>query len=231
MGGYIIYDISLLFIYLFFCYQNKKVLKKGLAQYYYFIGKRFSFLYNSRTFSHPSALELSPLLSLSLSLSLSVFPLLHVFGPYIKPSTPTPLNPKHHKLRKSLSLPFSRTHSKKSPIKHSRPTIPTMASSIALRRVAAPALLSKLFNPIRSISLAPSLSRSFNTNTQLSKFDDHDDVDRRSDQFITRRRGPAFFTGSCYLTPQFTNYLLLIFVVFWAFALLFNVISFLILGV
>ncbi|XP_050265847.1 small heat shock protein, chloroplastic-like [Quercus robur] len=69
-----------------------------------------------------------------------------------------------------------------------------MASSIALRRVAAPTLLSKLFNPIRSISLAPSLSRSFNTNTQLSKFDDHDDVDRRSDQSITRRRGPAFFT-------------------------------------
>uniref|UniRef100_A0A2N9GGE1 SHSP domain-containing protein n=1 Tax=Fagus sylvatica TaxID=28930 RepID=A0A2N9GGE1_FAGSY len=52
-----------------------------------------------------------------------------------------------------------------------------MAASIALRRVVAPTLLSKLFNPIRTVSVAPSLSRSFNTNTQLSNFPEDDRVD------------------------------------------------------
>jgi HSP20 family protein len=71
-----------------------------------------------------------------------------------------------------------------------------MAASIALRRVVAPTLLSKLFNPIRTVSVAPSLSRSFNTNTQLSNFPEDDrvvDADRHSDQSVSRRRGTGFF--------------------------------------
>ncbi|KAE8055896.1 hypothetical protein FH972_012707 [Carpinus fangiana] len=72
-----------------------------------------------------------------------------------------------------------------------------MASSIAIRRLTAPTLFARLVNPIRSASIAPSLSRSFNTNAQLSGFDEDDrsvDVDRRSDRSVARRRGPGFFS-------------------------------------
>uniref|UniRef100_A0A2N9GGV4 SHSP domain-containing protein n=1 Tax=Fagus sylvatica TaxID=28930 RepID=A0A2N9GGV4_FAGSY len=51
-----------------------------------------------------------------------------------------------------------------------------MASSIALRRVPVATLLSKLFNPIRSISVAPSLSRSFNTYTNSDDDDNSDSL-------------------------------------------------------
>ncbi|KAG2677615.1 hypothetical protein I3760_12G106100 [Carya illinoinensis] len=71
-----------------------------------------------------------------------------------------------------------------------------MASSMALRRVTAPALFSKLLNPFRSTSVAPSLSRSFSSESQLADFDKHDravDVDRRSDRSVSRRGFPALF--------------------------------------
>ncbi|XP_062146740.1 small heat shock protein, chloroplastic [Alnus glutinosa] len=72
-----------------------------------------------------------------------------------------------------------------------------MASSFVLRRVTVPTLLARLVNPIRSASVAPSLSRSFNTNAQVSGFDEDDravDVDRRSDRSVSYGRGPGFFS-------------------------------------
>lgn len=72
-----------------------------------------------------------------------------------------------------------------------------MASSVALRRVTAPALFSKLINPIRSASIAPSLSRSFSTESQLTDFDERGrevDVDRQPERSVSRRRGPGFFS-------------------------------------
>ncbi|XP_065857892.1 heat shock 22 kDa protein, mitochondrial-like [Euphorbia lathyris] len=75
-----------------------------------------------------------------------------------------------------------------------------MASSLALRRTTASALFPKLFNPLRSASSAPSLSRSFNTNAELTNFGPNDlgnvDVGRRSsDRSLSRRRdtSPSFF--------------------------------------
>ncbi|XP_059642707.1 small heat shock protein, chloroplastic-like isoform X2 [Cornus florida] len=70
-----------------------------------------------------------------------------------------------------------------------------MASSIALRRLAGSSLLSRLSNPIRSASVL----RSFNTNAQMTNYDDDDrsiDVDRRSDRGVSRRREsvPGFFS-------------------------------------
>ncbi|XP_057976415.1 small heat shock protein, chloroplastic isoform X2 [Malania oleifera] len=75
-----------------------------------------------------------------------------------------------------------------------------MASSIALRRAAPATLLGRLLNGIRSASIAPSVTRSFNTNAQRSSFDDDEDrsvaVDRQSDRSISRRRDtlPGFFS-------------------------------------
>ncbi|XP_040989100.1 small heat shock protein, chloroplastic-like [Juglans microcarpa x Juglans regia] len=72
-----------------------------------------------------------------------------------------------------------------------------MASSMVLRRVTAPALFSKLLNPFRSASVAPSLSRSFSTESQVTDFDKRDravNVDRRSDRSVSRRGVPAPFT-------------------------------------
>ncbi|XP_004299444.1 PREDICTED: heat shock 22 kDa protein, mitochondrial isoform X2 [Fragaria vesca subsp. vesca] len=71
-----------------------------------------------------------------------------------------------------------------------------MASSIsiALRRASSsPSLFSKLFNPLRSVSVAPSVSRSFNTNAQRSSYDDDDrsvSVDRSTSGSPYRRRDP-----------------------------------------
>ncbi|XP_050375722.1 heat shock 22 kDa protein, mitochondrial-like isoform X2 [Argentina anserina] len=70
-----------------------------------------------------------------------------------------------------------------------------MASSIsiALRRASSPSIFSKLFNPVRSVSAAPSVSRSFNTNVQRSSYDDDDrsvSVDRTSRGSPSRRRDP-----------------------------------------
>ncbi|XP_009763042.1 small heat shock protein, chloroplastic-like [Nicotiana sylvestris] len=75
-----------------------------------------------------------------------------------------------------------------------------MATSLVLRRATtASALLNRLVTPVRSASVAPSVFRSFNTNAQMTTFDDDDDrsvdVDRRSDPSVSRRRDsfPSFF--------------------------------------
>ncbi|KAA8521392.1 hypothetical protein F0562_012046 [Nyssa sinensis] len=65
-----------------------------------------------------------------------------------------------------------------------------MASSIALRRATASTLFNKLVNSARSASI-PSISRCFNTNTQVTKYNDDDrciQVDRRSDHSVSRPR-------------------------------------------
>ena len=88
-----------------------------------------------------------------------------------------------------------------------------MASSIALRRLAASSA-TKLFNPVRSASVLPSsVLRSFNTNAQMTNYDDDDrsvDVDSRSDRSLSRSRDryPGF-GGSCYLCPCFSFYLVI----------------------
>jgi len=76
-----------------------------------------------------------------------------------------------------------------------------MASSLFLRKATASSLVGKLIDPIRSASAVPSVARSFNTNAEMTTFDDGDrsvDVDRRSDQDRSvSRRGdsvPGFFS-------------------------------------
>ncbi|KAB2018106.1 hypothetical protein ERO13_D08G189200v2 [Gossypium hirsutum] len=76
-----------------------------------------------------------------------------------------------------------------------------MAYSTALRRVPVSTLFSKLANlsPARTVSVAfPTVARSFNTNAQLTKFNDEDrsvDVQRQSDRSVSRRRdSPRFFS-------------------------------------
>ncbi|KAF8032828.1 hypothetical protein BT93_D1648 [Corymbia citriodora subsp. variegata] len=77
-----------------------------------------------------------------------------------------------------------------------------MASSLALRRAAAAAsssgVLSRLTNPLRAVSVAPPAARSFNTSSQMRRFDDADDsdvdVERRSDRSLPRRREPGLFS-------------------------------------
>ncbi|XP_030524806.1 small heat shock protein, chloroplastic-like [Rhodamnia argentea] len=60
-----------------------------------------------------------------------------------------------------------------------------MASSLALRRVAAASsVLSRLTNPLRAASIAPNVTRPFNTSSQMRRYDDDDesvvDVERRT---------------------------------------------------
>ncbi|GAB2274162.1 Small heat shock protein, chloroplastic [Dionaea muscipula] len=74
-----------------------------------------------------------------------------------------------------------------------------MASSLALRRLAGgSSLLNSLCRrQARSLAVAPSATRSYNTNTQMSRVEDDDyvDDDRRSDRSVTRRREfPDFFS-------------------------------------
>lgn len=70
-----------------------------------------------------------------------------------------------------------------------------MASSLALRRSAS--LFRNLL--ISHARATPAASRFFNTNAQMTTFDDDDrrdvDVDRRSDRSVNRR-GDSFFPGS-----------------------------------
>ncbi|KAK3434591.1 hypothetical protein EUGRSUZ_D02073 [Eucalyptus grandis] len=75
-----------------------------------------------------------------------------------------------------------------------------MASSLALRRAAAAAassgVLSRLTNPVRAASVAPHAPRSFNTSSQMRRYDEDDsdvDVERRSDRAVSRRREPDVF--------------------------------------
>ncbi|KAG4188543.1 hypothetical protein ERO13_A08G170900v2 [Gossypium hirsutum] len=76
-----------------------------------------------------------------------------------------------------------------------------MAYSTALRRVPVSTLVSKLANlsPARTVSVAtPTVARSFNTNAQLTNFNDEDrsvNVQRQSDRSVSRRRdSPRFFS-------------------------------------
>lgn len=83
-----------------------------------------------------------------------------------------------------------------------------MASSLALRRAAAAAsgAFSGLAYPLRAASVAPGVARSFNTSSQMRRYDDDNDVDasdsgddvsRRPDRFVSRRRHqPGLFSGS-----------------------------------
>lgn len=76
-----------------------------------------------------------------------------------------------------------------------------MASSIAVRRVTASSpLIKRLLNnrsSLRPLAPAPSALRSFNTNTQMTSYDEGErgvDIDRR-DRGVSRRRDafPSFF--------------------------------------
>ncbi|XP_010053470.2 small heat shock protein, chloroplastic isoform X1 [Eucalyptus grandis] len=80
-----------------------------------------------------------------------------------------------------------------------------MASSLALRRAAAAAassgVLSRLTNPVRAASVAPHVARSFNTSSQMRRYDEDDsdvDVERRSDRAVSRRREPGLFSGNVF---------------------------------
>lgn len=77
-----------------------------------------------------------------------------------------------------------------------------MASSVAVRRATAlSSLISRLLNnenSLRPVAAAPSTVRSFNTNTQMTSYDEGErgvDFDRR-DRGVSRRRDafPSFFT-------------------------------------
>ncbi|KAL9265603.1 Small heat shock protein, chloroplastic-like protein [Drosera capensis] len=66
-----------------------------------------------------------------------------------------------------------------------------MASSIALKRLTSGGLNSLCRRPVRALNFAPSITRSFNTNTQMTRVDDEGDsldVDRRPDRDVSRRR-------------------------------------------
>ncbi|CAM8956987.1 unnamed protein product [Rhodiola kirilowii] len=70
----------------------------------------------------------------------------------------------------------------------------SMAASLALKRaVATSSLFSKLLNPSRLVELAPTASRLFNTNAQMTCYDDSDDssleVNQR-DRSVSNRRRP-----------------------------------------
>ncbi|CAH9086449.1 unnamed protein product [Cuscuta europaea] len=78
-----------------------------------------------------------------------------------------------------------------------------MASSMAIRRAAATtsALFNKLVIPARQASAVPSVFRSFNTNAQMTAYEDDDrdvDVERRSGRSVSRRRDtfPGAFSDS-----------------------------------
>ncbi|CAM9001572.1 unnamed protein product [Rhodiola kirilowii] len=71
----------------------------------------------------------------------------------------------------------------------------SMAASLALKRAAATSsLFSKLLNPSRPVQLAPTASRFFNTNAQMTRYDDSDDsnleVDQR-DRSVSNRVRPG----------------------------------------
>ncbi|XP_042504238.1 small heat shock protein, chloroplastic-like isoform X2 [Macadamia integrifolia] len=79
-----------------------------------------------------------------------------------------------------------------------------MASSIVLRQSSTSGLLNKLFNPIRSVAVAPSATRSFNTNAQMRDYDDNESggiqLERRPDSSVSHRResSPSIFTADVF---------------------------------
>ncbi|XP_022857727.1 small heat shock protein, chloroplastic-like [Olea europaea var. sylvestris] len=78
-----------------------------------------------------------------------------------------------------------------------------MASSLTLlRRVVGDVVLfNRLLFPDRVCSVAPSITRFYNTNTQMTTYDEHHrivDVDRRSNSFVTRHHDnfPTFYSDA-----------------------------------
>ncbi|XVF08463.1 hypothetical protein REPUB_Repub07fG0005400 [Reevesia pubescens] len=72
-----------------------------------------------------------------------------------------------------------------------------MASSLALKRLVSPNILSSSMRYIRPMAVAPSTSRLFNTNSMREFNDDGDDRDLSDDRRHTRslsRRGDGFFS-------------------------------------
>uniref|UniRef100_A0A7N0TZV3 SHSP domain-containing protein n=1 Tax=Kalanchoe fedtschenkoi TaxID=63787 RepID=A0A7N0TZV3_KALFE len=75
-----------------------------------------------------------------------------------------------------------------------------MAASLALKRAASSPLFSRLLNPARPAQLSPAASRWFNTNTQMTRYDDSEEsgleVDQRDRAVSGRRRGdvPSIFS-------------------------------------
>ncbi|KAH9621412.1 hypothetical protein KSS87_006451 [Heliosperma pusillum] len=72
-----------------------------------------------------------------------------------------------------------------------------MAYSVTLRRLAGKdIILGNVFQPLRSISAVPSISRNFNTNTQMTRVEDDEHDDDRSHRSISRRGRdfPGFFS-------------------------------------
>ncbi|KAK9059206.1 hypothetical protein SSX86_021825 [Deinandra increscens subsp. villosa] len=74
-----------------------------------------------------------------------------------------------------------------------------MATSVVLKRgTTAAKLFNKLFAPMRAASAAPSIQRSFNTNSaQVSAYEDFNrslDEDRHPDSSVSRRRDSDFFS-------------------------------------
>ncbi|XP_074317384.1 small heat shock protein, chloroplastic-like [Silene latifolia] len=72
-----------------------------------------------------------------------------------------------------------------------------MASSIALRRLAGKDILTgNISRPLRSISIVPLVSRSFNTNAQITRVEDDEDDDDRSHRSVSRpgRDFPGFLS-------------------------------------
>ncbi|KAD4178311.1 hypothetical protein R6Q59_021886 [Mikania micrantha] len=74
-----------------------------------------------------------------------------------------------------------------------------MATSMVLKRGTTTAtLFNKLFAPMRAVAAAPSIQRSFNTNSsQVSAYEDFNrsiDEDRRPDSSVSRRRDNDFFS-------------------------------------
>ncbi|XWS61982.1 hypothetical protein CRYUN_Cryun07bG0171700 [Craigia yunnanensis] len=131
------------------------------------------------------------------SLSLSIF---HVSS--LLPFLVSYINPRQYpNPQKHNTLKIQNKNSDKRKLKFLL-LLEEMASLIALRRVSVSSLFSKLVNlsPVRTVSVAtPSVSRSFNTNAQVTNFNDEDrsvDVERRSDRSFSRRRenSPGFFS-------------------------------------
>ncbi|XP_023538938.1 small heat shock protein, chloroplastic-like isoform X2 [Cucurbita pepo subsp. pepo] len=81
-----------------------------------------------------------------------------------------------------------------------------MASSIALRRLSASSA-AKLFSPVRSASVLPSVGRFFNTNAQIASYDDEDrsvDLDSRRSGSLSRYRDrfPGFADVFDHFSPN-----------------------------
>ncbi|GAB4834177.1 hypothetical protein Ancab_032442 [Ancistrocladus abbreviatus] len=67
-----------------------------------------------------------------------------------------------------------------------------MAAYLAHRRLGGSSLFNNLHRPVCCLSVAPSVTRSLNTNTQMTKIDRDLDVERRSHGISRRSDMPSF---------------------------------------